>query len=45
MTKPPGRWCAETETRVQFFDLDFTRLLGQFRRMHEILAQCVQSFE
>jgi acyl-CoA thioester hydrolase len=22
MTKPAGRWCAETETRVQFFDLD-----------------------
>ena len=22
MTKPPGLWCAETETRVQFFDLD-----------------------
>src|SRR4026209_2788324 len=22
MTKPPGRWCAETETQVQFFDLD-----------------------
>ena len=22
MSKPPGRWCAETETQVQFFDLD-----------------------
>jgi len=22
MTKTPSRWCAETETQVQFFDLD-----------------------
>jgi acyl-CoA thioester hydrolase len=22
MSRPPSRWCAETETRVQFFDLD-----------------------
>ena len=22
MSKPPSRWCAETETQVQFFDLD-----------------------
>ena len=22
MSRPPSRWCAETETQVQFFDLD-----------------------
>ena len=42
MSKPPSRWCAETEIQVQFFDLDPMEVVwhGHYVKYLEIV-RCV----